>query len=169
MAFEMIQPKRSMPPGAAGPSSPQSTTLSSPDKLGAHGLGSTGFNPSATSLDTLTVLGGGSAFHGYDDELERKKTINTMKSSQSGRSGNSSRTLPETDEWGFVLSMGTTPDIYLGRAEGSEQRANEMKWVSLNAYSVPATRRMMAADSVAQHHQHSSERSARKEGTQACD
>lgn len=168
VAFEMIQPKRSLPPNGSGGSdegplslSPQSNLLSSPDKLGS-------FNPSATSLDTLSVLGGGSSFHGHGDELERRPTINTMKSSQSGMSA---RTLPETDEWGFVLSMGTTPEIYLGRAGGSEQRANEMKWVSVPSYNGLQRghhgRGGFKADGAAGHHQHAVEWSACKASSQA--
>lgn len=59
-------------------------------------------------------------------ELRRKDTV---ISSLSGTSGKSLRTLPDTDEWGFVKEKSPTPEVFMGRAGGAGQRALEQKWV----------------------------------------
>lgn len=54
----------------------------------------------------------------------------TVMSAVSGTSGKSMRTLPDTDEWGFVKERSPTPEVFMGRAGGAGQRALEQKWVS---------------------------------------
>ena len=62
--------------------------------------------------------------HTSDDERM------TIKSSTSiGRS------VPETDEWGFVKDVSAVPEIFMSRAAPGEHRANEQKWVRLELNS----------------------------------
>ncbi|KAI9639156.1 putative rab GTPase activator [Dioszegia hungarica] len=75
-------------------------------------------SPSSSSDEMLSASGGGA-------ELERKGTV------ISSTSGRSLRTLPDTDEWGFIKDKSPTPEVFMGRAGGAGQRALEQKWLGI--------------------------------------
>lgn len=102
------------------------------------------FSPTGSSnLDTVysasssEFQGQGVAPKGTVEHLKRKPTMGSVSSS----SAYSSRTLYDTDEWGFLKEKSPTPEIFQSRNAPGDHRAIESKWVgSLPVLLCPLTK-----------------------------